>query len=99
MMQARTDRPDTPVRLDDLRELIDAVDEALLELLAERARLVDQVAAVKRGEEIPMRIQSREDAIVAGVRKRAEELGLSPDIVEDIFCRILDESHRRMSGS
>ncbi|HET7369619.1 MAG TPA: chorismate mutase [Gammaproteobacteria bacterium] len=98
MMHAQSDRPDVPVRLDDLRERIDAVDEALLELLAERERLVDQVSVVKRGEEIPMRIPAREDAIVAAMRKRASELNLSPDIVEDIFRRILDESHRRMSG-
>ncbi|HET6656183.1 MAG TPA: chorismate mutase [Gammaproteobacteria bacterium] len=97
-MQAQTDRPDTPVRLEDLRELIDAVDEALLELLAERARLVDQVAVVKRGGELPMRIPAREDAIIATMRQRAEELSLSADIVEEIFRRILDESHRRMSG-
>src|SRR5271170_1067918 len=39
--------------LDDLRQRIDAVDDEILGLLTERAKLVDEVASVKRASPAP----------------------------------------------
>lgn len=99
MTQTNTDVPNggSP-RLASLRALIDAVDEELLGLLVERGRLVDQVAALKRSEDLPIHMPEREQAILDRVRVRAEEAGLSADIVEEIFRAVLAESHRRMGA-
>ncbi|MGC6472764.1 MAG: chorismate mutase [Parvibaculales bacterium] len=43
-----SDETPTPPDLGDLRDKIDAVDDRLLELLAQRSRLVNQVAQAKR---------------------------------------------------
>lgn len=83
--------------MNDLRESIDAADDALLDILARRAQLVDQVAVFKRGKHLPMLMPAREQKIIEAARTRAGELNLSADIVEQIFRCVLAESHRRMN--
>lgn len=83
--------------MNDLRESIDAADNALLDVLARRAQLVDQVAALKRGKRLPMLMPARELEIIQAMRARADELHLSADIIEQIFRCVLAESHRRMN--
>ncbi len=53
-----------------LRERIDAVDAAILERLNERARLVDQVGRLKRGDVRAVYEPTRERRIVDGLRAR-----------------------------
>ncbi|HET8552183.1 MAG TPA: chorismate mutase [Gammaproteobacteria bacterium] len=86
----------TDPQLDELRELIDATDQALLDVLTQRAQLVDQVAKLKRARDLPIVMPAREQAIIESVRARAADAGLSADVVEDIFRCVLTESHRRM---
>lgn len=94
-----TDSADvTDPQLDELRELIDATDQALLDVLTQRAQLVDQVAKLKRARDLPIVMPAREQAIIESVRARAADAGLSADVVEDIFRSVLTESHRRMQG-
>lgn len=51
-------------RLRELRQRVDALDDALLALVAERAAVVDEIAALKEAEGLVMRDPVREQQIV-----------------------------------
>jgi chorismate mutase/prephenate dehydrogenase len=86
-----TDSPDkqAPVELADLRASIDAVDRRVLELLAERMRIVTEVARFKRNERVEIRDYDRERHVLDARRALARELGLDPAPVEAIYRQIL----------
>jgi chorismate mutase/prephenate dehydrogenase len=84
-----TDRSQTSRPLEFLRAEIDRLDGELLELLARRMALVTEVAAEKRSRRMKVKDASRESAILVDRRAKAENLGLSVDIVESLFRLIL----------
>jgi isochorismate pyruvate lyase len=75
--------------LDEVRENIDAIDAALVRLLAQRSGLVAQAAAFK-STQADVVVPSRIEAIVAKVRGQAVEDGADPDLMETIFRRMID---------
>ena len=76
--------------LEALRERLDALDDQILALLAERAKIVVQVANFKRQHSLPIHIPAREASIVA--RLRALNPGpLSDDAVEHIYRAVIGE--------
>ena len=83
--------PSDPRPLEELRQLIDAVDEGLVELLAERARLVVEVGERKRHCGTPTYVPSRERAVIerAVARNRGP---LSPRTIEAVFREIMSGS-------
>ncbi|BAH83387.1 bifunctional chorismate mutase/prephenate dehydrogenase [Candidatus Ishikawella capsulata] len=76
-----------------LRNKIDQNDKALLEILAKRLRLVAQVGEVKSRYGLPIYVPDREASLLASRRKEAEDLGISPELIEDILRRIMRESY------
>lgn len=85
--------------LEDLRRRIDAVDEALVELLAQRRRVVEQVGELKRARGLPLYHPAREEDLISRRRGQAEAVGLDPDLVEDVFRRLLRSSRVAQSRS
>lgn len=79
--------------LSQLREQIDEVDKALLALLAKRLNLVAQVGEVKSQLGLPIYAPDREAAMLASRRQEAEDMGIPPDLIEDILRRIMRESY------
>ncbi|MCD0452615.1 chorismate mutase [Actinocorallia sp. API 0066] len=70
--------------LREIRGRIDAVDREIVGLLAVREGLVRRAAAVKKDEEA-VRAPERVERVVAGVRERAVEAGLSPGVAEAVW--------------
>jgi len=62
--------------LDDLRQRLTAVDSELLELIAERQRIVAEVGAHKIETGTPTRDYERERDILGRAHRQADELGL-----------------------
>jgi chorismate mutase/prephenate dehydratase len=76
--------------LEGLRERLDALDEQILALLSERARVVVQVAHFKRQHNLPIHIPAREASIFE--RLRVLNPGpLSGDAVERIYRTVIGE--------
>lgn len=76
--------------LDELRERLDIIDEQMLSLLLERAKVVQKVADFKRHHNIPVYVPEREASIID--RLRAINPGpLSGDAVEHIYRTIVEE--------
>ena len=79
------------MELDELRRQIDAVDRKLVELLNERARLVEAVGKLKKrlGMEIYMPEREREILDLAAAANGGPFSGAA---ISRLFERILDES-------
>lgn len=86
-----------PPELQALRTRIDEIDHQFLELLAERNRVVGEVAAVKRATSVPIRDPNRESLLLADRRDRASDSGLSPDVIESLFRLVLWASRNRQA--
>lgn len=77
------------IEVDALRARLDAVDDALLALLAERAALVGALWAHKDAAGHARLDPAREAEIVARLRVRAAALGLDPEAVESVLRTIV----------
>jgi isochorismate pyruvate lyase len=83
----------TPTKnLKSLRLEIDAADKALVQLLAKRFCIVDEVLDVKRAKGLPAFIPERVEVVVAHVRKLAEAEGLNADIAEKLWRVLIAET-------
>lgn len=84
-------------KLSDLRREIDKIDEQLLYLINQRAKLAQQVGEIKKENNLPIFVPSREKEIF----ERIEKLNpgpLQPEIIKHIFreiisaCRSIEET-------
>ena len=74
-----------PHPLAPLRAEIDAIDEAMVRLLARRAEVVTRVAQVKAREGFPALIPERVEEVVAHARNTAASAGLDPALAETVW--------------
>lgn len=82
------------MELQEIRENLDRLDKEMLAILAERMNLIPKVAEYKRQNNIPRYQPDREQAVLESKRKFAVEMSLNPDLVEDIYKRIIQDAHR-----
>ena len=75
--------------LADQRRRIDAVDAAIVSLLAERMDIVAEVVAIKREAGLAARLDDRVEAVVRHVRARAERAGCPPDLAEAVWRTVI----------
>lgn len=80
-------------RLAELRAQIDSLDEELLQLLAKRLNVVHKIGEVKQQHGLPIYVPQRESEMLQKKREAATQLGLSPNLIEDILRRIMRESY------
>jgi chorismate mutase/prephenate dehydrogenase len=78
--------------LASLRLDIDQLDRQLVELLARRRRLVEQVVQVKQQQDLPTFHPAREENLISARRAQAAEAGLDPDYIEDLFRTVMRHS-------
>lgn len=86
--------PSDPPSPDDLRpwrERIDAIDEAIIHLLNERAVYAAEIGHLKHALGIPVYAPEREEEVLANVL-RANPGPLPPEAVRRLFERIIDET-------
>lgn len=74
----------------ELRAEIDRVDSDLVEILAWRQQLIDRAIALKPGEGLPARIETRVEDVVAKVRARSVLAGLDPELAEMLWRAMMD---------
>ena len=78
--------------LDDLRQDIDRVDEVLVRLLNERARVACEIGRMKKELGLEVYQPEREKQVLAHVRAVAAEGPLGPEAIARLFERIIDEA-------
>jgi len=78
--------------LGSLRDRIEAVDRQLIALVAERLKIVEDVAAAKLAAASPFRDREREDLLLQRLRKLAIDAGLDAHQIERMYRVIMDMS-------
>jgi len=73
----------------DVRKGVDALDRALVLMLAERQRYMDAAARIK-GDRAAVHDQARIEDVVAKVKAAAREAGLSEAIAEPVWRTLID---------
>jgi 4-amino-4-deoxychorismate mutase len=81
--------------LASFRSRIDACDDRLVAVLAERLAICDEVAAWKAATGTPVMQPTRVDEVKSGGAMRARRHGLAPEFVERLYSLIIDEACRR----
>lgn len=79
-------------RLELLRDKIDIIDTDIIEYLRQRMEVVKQIAMAKKEVNITAFQKTRMDQLLKSRIKKAEDLGLSPEYIKDIFQFIHEES-------
>ena len=80
------------MNLDELRTALTELDGQLLELVARRQSLSEQVAAVKRATGTAIRDFGREREVILRGRTAAERLGVPPDLAESLLRQLIQSS-------
>jgi chorismate mutase / prephenate dehydratase len=80
--------------LESLRRELDQIDDALIDVLARRQRVVKQVAEFKAGTSAPLRDPLREARQIARLADRARSIGLDELFVARVFREVVDFSVR-----
>lgn len=93
--KAKMRKPAECETMTHIRAEIDRLDEDLVRLFAERAGYIDRAAEIKAEVDLPARIGSRVEEVVANVRRHALTHGLPPELVEKLWRRLIDWSIAR----
>jgi chorismate mutase len=84
-------RAGTQEQLATYRQQIDSIDQRLVQLIQERARVVQQVGVIKQEAHLPVTDTSREQVVI----QKAEDLGkggpLPPEAVGRIYQKLVEE--------
>jgi chorismate mutase len=77
--------------IDDLRDRMDAIDDELLRLFNERAKLALEIGRVKKDLGLPIYVPSREEQIITRIQQ--ENPGpLSPTSISRLYQQLFQES-------
>jgi chorismate mutase/prephenate dehydrogenase len=80
-----------------LRRELDAIDERIVELLAQRHGKIQQVVAIKTAQHLPVYHPAREENLISQRREQAARAGLDPDHVEELYRCIVRQSRVRQT--
>ena len=90
-MSADTPAPEACASMADVRQGVDAVDRALVQLLVQRQRYMDAAARIKTDRD-SVRDEARIEDVVSKVKAFAREAGLSEAIAEPVWRLLIDRS-------
>ncbi|NDV46744.1 3-deoxy-7-phosphoheptulonate synthase [Paludibacter sp. 221] len=80
--------------LANLRKQIDEIDNDMLELLARRMRVSEEIGTYKKEHNMPILQEKRYDEILSKRIAQAEQMGMSSDFMKTVLVAIHEESVR-----
>ncbi len=83
---------------DHLREEIDDIDKALVKLIFQRLKVTKEIGEIKSDLGLALYHPEREAELIKNKRSYAKELGLSPDLIEDVIRRIIRDSYKSQNA-
>jgi chorismate mutase/prephenate dehydrogenase len=78
--------------LDDLRDELSGIDRQLVDLMAERQRIVGEIGRAKQSTGAGTRDYAREKDVLDMARTQAEKQGLDPDLAEGVLRQLIRSS-------
>lgn len=82
--------PDDCRNIDEVREAIDKIDYEIVGLLGKRFGYVKEVVKYKARDVNSIIANERKEAVIKTRRELAENNGLNPDIIENIYRILID---------
>ena len=73
------------------RQKIDSLDQRIVELVQQRARVVEEVGDIKREAHLPVAVPSREQQVIAKAEELAKGGPLPPEAVGRIYQKLVEE--------
>jgi isochorismate pyruvate lyase len=80
--------PESCKNIEEIREAIDGIDYQIMKLFSERYGFVKEIVKFKT-DEVSVIAENRQKEVIEKRRKWAVELGLNPDLFEDIFWTLM----------
>ncbi|NLL89820.1 MAG: prephenate dehydratase [Dehalococcoidales bacterium] len=80
------------MNLEELRQQIDKTDKQIVELIAERIGLAEQIGELKKQEKRQVHDRLREEAVIGKIKEMAHEKGLKQSDIELIYRQIITAS-------
>lgn len=80
---------------DEVRNAISEIDEQLVDAIARRSELVEQILQAKVDAGLPVRDREREYAVLKAAVARGQEKGVPTDLVEQLFQSLFETSIQR----
>lgn len=84
-------KADTQEQLAACRQQIDSLDQRIVELVQERARVVEEVGDIKREAHLPVTVPSREQQVIAKAQDLAKGGPLPAEAVGRIYQKLVEE--------
>jgi chorismate mutase len=81
----------TQERLAACREQIDSIDQRIVQLVQDRARVVEEVGNIKREAHLPVTVPGREQQVIAKAEGLAKGGPLPPEAVGRIYQKLVEE--------
>ncbi|QOR62415.1 chorismate mutase [Sulfurovum sp. ST-21] len=75
--------------LAEARKKIDEVDEEIVKLIAKRNNYIKQIAHFKTSV-TEVKAEERIEDVISRVRQQAIDLDLSPNLINDLYVRMID---------
>ena len=80
--------PKECITIDEIRNEIDTIDKQVIEMLGKRFEYVKEIVRFKRNEDDVI-ARSRYNEVFQVRRQWAEQQGLSPEVVEEVYKTLL----------
>lgn len=71
------------------RRRIDAIDDQIVDLLARRLGIIDEVAELKAARDIPAVLEDRVNEVLDRTAARAAEKGVDPELVRRLYAVLI----------
>jgi chorismate mutase / prephenate dehydratase len=81
----------TPEQLEVCRRQIDSIDQRVVDLIQQRARVVEEVGQIKREAHLPVTVPGREQQVIEKAQDLAKSGPLPAEAVGRIYQKIVEE--------
>lgn len=82
------------LKLEEIRNFIDEIDQEILDALVRRKSFIKQIAPLKKSTDAPLLDENRENAILANLKDKAKKLGLEANFISALYNLIFENSRK-----
>lgn len=82
----------------NLRKIIDAIDEQILDLIKSRMEVVIEIGQAKKQTKADIIDQSRESEIYQRLMEKSIEKGIDPNVVKKIWKLLIEAAYEAEGG-
>lgn len=89
MLNVTNKKPSECTNITEVRNEIDNIDKVIVTLLSERFQYVKEVVKYKENTPDSIVASDRRNVVLQQRRQWAEEQGLDPNVIEEIYTRLI----------